>query len=290
MAAQIFINGLTQGAIYFLLAIGFSLIFGVARIANLAHTAFYMMSAYLAFTCMDLLGLNVPLSLTASIIVTTFMGLATYKFIIERVREHELTIVIITIALALVIQECILLIFGARYHGIKSYIGGNVEVLGVGVPNQRLLTLGIVSICIVGVSVFLFRSKVGLAIRGTAQDREIANLMGINVERMCLTAMAVAIALAAVAGAMVAPMLVVEPYMWKSPLVAVMAAVILGGLGSIKGSLIGAFILGYAETLVVFLLPMGSFIKVGVAVAVMLVVLMIKPEGLFGTVFEAERL
>jgi len=290
MLEQILITGLTVSAVYSLLAIGFSLVFGVARIINLAHTALYMLAAYLIYMLTYLLGLGVLLSLMASIIVTTAIGAATYKSLIERIREHEITVIIVTVALALVIQEVMFIAFGARYHGIDSYIPGSTELLGVRVSNQHLLTLGVAAFCTAITSVFLFKTKTGLAIRVTAQDREIANLMGINVDAMCLTAVALAAALAAVAGAIVAPIFVVEPHMWMSPLVMVMAIVVLGGLGSIKGSFVGAFILGYAETLVVFLFPMGSFIKASVAIAIMVAVLLIKPEGLFGAVFEEERL
>ena len=218
------------------------------------------------------------------------IGIFSYKYIVERIRQHEVTAIILTVALALVLQEAMILIFGSRFHGIDPYVSGYIELFGVRIGSQHLLSLGVVVICIVIVSVFLYGSNAGLAIRGTAQDREIANLMGINDDRMCLLAVTIATALAAVAGVMVAPIFVVEPHMWTAPLVMILAVVILGGLGSIKGSLIGAFILGYAETLVVFLIPNGSFLKESFAMLIIVIVLLIKPEGLFGAVFEEERL
>ena len=105
MLEQILITGLTASAVYFLLAIGFSLVFGVARIINLAHTALYMLAAYLVYVLAYLLGLGVLLSVIASIIVTTAIGAATYKSLMERIREHEITVIIVTVALGLVIQE-----------------------------------------------------------------------------------------------------------------------------------------------------------------------------------------
>ncbi len=290
MLARILITGLTSGVVYALLALGFSLVFGVARIINFAHTSFYMLAAYFIFTCTYQLGLSLFFCMFFSIIASTLVGVLSYKFIIERIREHEVTAIILTVALALVFQEFMILIYGSKFHGIDPYIYGYVELLGVRIGNQHLLSLGVVFICIVIVSVFLYRSKAGLAIRGTAQDREMANLMGINDDRMCLLAVTLATVLAAVAGVMVAPIFVVEPYMWTSPLVMILAVVILGGLGSIKGSLIGAFILGYAESLVVFLVPNGSFLKESFAMLIIVIVLLIKPEGLFGAVFEEERL
>jgi branched-chain amino acid transport system permease protein len=114
--------------------------------------------------------------------------------------------------------------------------------------------------------------------------------MAIDVGRICLISVGVAVALAAIAGAIIAPIFTIEPYMWIHPLTMMFAAVILGGLGSIRGSFIGAFILGYTEVLVVFLVPEGSFIKGSVAMAIMVVILLLRPEGLFGVVFEEERL
>jgi len=290
MFEAILINGAMLGGIYALLALGFSLIFGVAKIINLAHTAFYMLAAYAIFTSAHLLGLSAIPSIALSVVLTTLRGIGTYKLFIERVREHETTVLILTLALALVFQECMLLAFGGHFLGAPSFVSGYVELLGVRVSNQHLLTFGVVLASLFGIWVLLSKSKLGIAIRAVAQDREIANLMGINVGRMCLMTMAIAVAMAAISGAMVAPIFVLEPRMWMYPLIMILAVVVLGGLGSIKGSVAAAFILAYTETLVVFLVPVGSFIKGAVALAVMVAVLLIRPEGLFGVAFEEERL
>ena len=290
MVREILVNGAITGGVYALLALGFSLIFGVARIINLAHTAFYMLAAYFIFTLANLLGLDPVPSIILAIVLTTFVGVVTYKLFIERVREHETTVLMITLALALVFQESMLLIFGGHFRGVPSFISGYVELLGVRVSNQHLLTFGVVIACLIGIWMLLSKLKLGIAIRSVAQDREVANLMGIDVGKMCLITTAMAVALAAISGAMVAPILVVEPRMWMHPLIMVLAIVVLGGLGSLKGSFAAAFILGYTETLVVFLVPMGSFIKSAIALAVMVAVLLIRPEGLFGVAFEEERL
>jgi len=289
MIEHIIINGLISSGVYALLAVGFSLIFGVARIINLAHTAFYMLAAYLIFTFASFLGLNPLLSVILSIIAVTIIGVLSYKLVIDRVREHETTTLIVTIALAIIIQEVILLSFGGEPLGGLSLISGYTVILGVKVLYQHLLTFGIVLIILLGTWALLMKTKLGIAIRSTAQDREVANLMGINVARIGMITMAIAVALAAIAGALVAPLFVLQPGMWMHPLVMILAIVVLGGLGSIKGSFMGAFILGFAETLVVFLVPSGAFLKGAVALTIMLVVILIRPEGLFGVAFEEER-
>jgi len=289
MIEGILITGLISGGVYALLAVGFSLIFGVARIINLAHTAFYMLAAYLIVTFANSLGLPLVLSIILSIVAVTIIGVFSYKLVLDRVRERETTILIVTIALAIVIQEAVLMGYGGGFRGVPSLISGYTTILGTKVLYQQILTFGVVLVILLCTWALLMKTKLGIAIRSTAQDREVANLMGINVAKTGMITMAISVALAAVAGALVAPLQVLGPHMWMHPLVMIMAIVVLGGLGSIKGSLVGAFILGFSETLVVFLVPSGAFLKGAVALAIMLAVILIRPEGLFGVAFEEER-
>jgi branched-chain amino acid transport system permease protein len=141
-----------------------------------------------------------------------------------------------------------------------------------------------------GLWLWLSKTRSGNAIRAVAQDPEIANLMGITVSHIYVRVMAVSVGLAGVAGVVMAPVYMVSPLMWTHPIVIVLAAIVLGGMGSIGGSVIGAFILGYVETLVVFLVPGGSFMGGAVSLCIMVLVLLIRPEGLFGVFFEEERL
>jgi len=290
MIEGILIQGLIRGGVYALLAVGFALIFGVARMINLAHTSFYMLAAYAIYTFASLLGLPLIASIVLSLVVTTLIGIFTYKLFIDRVREHHVTVLLITLALAMVFQECMLLAFGGHYLGAPTFISGYWEIIGVKVTYQHLLTFGIVLAVLLGVWLLLARTRLGIAIRATAQDSEIASLMGINVPRILLITMGIAAALAAVSGIVVAPTLVLEPHMWTNPLIMIMAIVVLGGLGSVKGSFIGAFIIGFVEVLVVFLVPAGAFLKGAIALLVMVIILLVRPEGLFGIAFEEERL
>jgi len=194
------------------------------------------------------------------------------------------------VALAIVFQELMLIGFGAHFRSAPTLIPGYWEILGVKVLYQHLLTLAIVLVVLLCVWALLSKTKLGIAIRATSQDTEVANLMGIDVSRTLLLTMGIGGALAAVGGIVVAPLWVVYPYMWMSPLVMMMACVVLGGFGSIKGSFIGGFIIGFIETLVVFVLPQGAFLSGAVALLVMVVILAVRPEGLFGIAFEEERL
>ncbi len=289
MIQNIIISGLINGSIYALLAIGFSLIFGVARIVNIAHTAFYMAAAYFVYVGLNYLGISPLAAIAFSIVAVTLIALACYWLFINPIREHEAAVLIATIALAMVIQEILLLSFGGHYLGVPPLISGYAKILGVKVTYQHLIAFGVALIVLAGVWALLMKTKLGLAIRSTAQDREIANLMGMNEARVAMLTMGISVMLAAIAGVIVVPLFVLDPHMWMHPLIMMLAIVVLGGLGSIKGSFVGAYILGFAESLVVFLIPMGAFLKGSVALSIMILVLLIRPEGLFGVAFEEER-
>ena len=286
---NIIITGLITGSMLALLAISFSLIFGVARIVNIAHTAFYMVAAYCIFSLTGKFGLNPIAGMMIAVVVVTVLGLLAYKFLIDPIREHEAAVLIATIALAMIFQEAVMLIFTGDYRTVSALIEGYFVVTGVKVFYQQVLTFGVVLLILGLLWVLLMKTKLGLAIRSTAEDREVANLMGMNDSRLAMITMGISAALAGFTGAVLAPLTVLNPYMWMEPLIMMMAVVVLGGLGSIKGSFVAAYILGFTEALVVFLIPKGAFLKGSVALSIMILVLLLRPEGLFGITFEEER-
>jgi branched-chain amino acid transport system permease protein len=289
MVFDILITSLINGSTYAMLAIGFSLIFGVARIVNIAHTAFYMVAAYCIYFTTYRLGFNPVGAMLAAIVFVTFLGYITYILFIKPIREHEQAVLIGTIALAIAFQEVMMLIFSGDYLSVPALIKGYTTLFGVKVFYQQLLTFASVLVVLGLMRLFLMHTKLGLAIRATAQDREVANLMGMDESRVAMMAVLISVGLAAATGAVIVPLTTVEPFMWNHPLIMMMAVVVLGGLGSIKGSFYAAFILGFAEALVVFLIPAGAFLKGAVALSIMILVLLVRPAGLFGVQFEEER-
>lgn len=289
MLFDIVITSLINGSIYALLAIGFSLIFGVARIVNIAHTAFFMLAAYCIFFLTHRLGLNPLLAMCIAIMLAILLGIIAYKLVIESIREHEAAVLIATIALAMIFQELILLGFKGEFRSVPALIEGYFSIFGAKIAYQQLLTIIVVLFTLAGTWWLLMKTKLGLAIRATAQDREVAGLMGMDEARVAVVIIGISIGLAALAGAVVAPLSVIFPAMWMGPLIMMMAVVVLGGMGSLRGSFVGAYILGLAEALVVFLLPAGAFLKGPVALSIMILVLLIRPDGLFGVSFEEER-
>jgi len=290
MFQMILVNGLVSGGLISVLAVGFSLVFGVAKIMNLAHTAFYMITAFLIFIGAKLVGLPPTLASVIAIIVTGVIGMLCYKFGFDRVKEHETAVMIISIAMAMLSQEILMFVFGAHYRGIPRLLNGFAEIMGVRISYQHIFAFAASILVLIAVLILLSRGRLGKAIRAVSQDSEIASLMGIDVGRVCMITMGISVVLAGVAGAVVGPIYMVRPTMWIDPLVIVLASVILGGLGSIKGSIIAAFILGLIEAAVTFLVPSGAFLKGAISLSIMLLVLMLRPEGFFGVVFEEERL
>jgi branched-chain amino acid transport system permease protein len=290
MFSDILLNGLVASGMYALLAMGFALIFSVARIVNMAHTAFYMIAAFLMYIGISTLKYGVIPSLIAAIAISIALGVVCFKLFFDRVKEHEAAVMIISIALAMLFQEILLMIFGGTYRGIPSFFRGYIEMGGTRVSTQQLFAVISTGVILVGLWLWLSKTRIGVAIRAVAQDPETANLMGIKVSNVYVIVMAVSAGLAGVAGVVMAPIHMVSPLMWGHPIVIVLASVVLGGMGSLGGSVIGAVILGYVETLVVFLVPGGSFMGGAVSLAIMVLVLLVKPEGLFGVFFEEERL
>ncbi len=289
MLTDILITALINAGVYAMLAMGFSLIFGVARIINMAHTAFYMLAGYFIFSLTTVLGLPLLLSMPLSIVAVVAVAVLSYRLLIDPMREHEAAVLIITVALAMAFQELMLLFYGGHFRSVPALVSGFVTVLGVRVNSQYVVTIIALVAILTAVWIVLMRTRLGLAIRATAQDREIANVMGMNVSMIMTITMAIASALAATAGALVAPLFILEPRIWLQPLTVVLAIVVLGGIGSLKGSIIASGIIALCETLVTFLLPSGAFLKGAFSLGVMIVVLLIRPEGLFGVSFEGER-
>jgi len=290
MIEQIIIGTLVTGGVYALLAIGFSLIFGNARVINMAHTGFFMLTAYGLYYFIRKLGLDTPWAIIITLPAVTLVGILAYRFLINPIREHHAAVLLMTVAIALVLQESMTAAFSSKYWSIPALIPGFTNVLGVSVLNQNLLVLGVVAVVIVVVWLILSRTKLGIALRATAQDAEVATLMGISVPRTLMITMGIATFLAAVAALVVAPIRTIYPVMWTAPLVMVMVIVVLGGLGSVKGAIIRAFIIALVEVSVAILIPQYAYLKVVFAILAMIIVLIVRPGGLFGVLFEEERL
>jgi branched-chain amino acid transport system permease protein len=278
---EILVYGAVQSSVYAMLAVGFSLIFGVAGVVNLAHTAFYMVGAYLIYTAFSVSGLNLILSLVISVVLTGILGLLVQHLCVRPLIRSEYSVMIITVALAMFFQEVLLSTFGPVDRNLTNFYEATYRLFGmVTIDAQRLLTLLVAIFLIICLWLFIKRTKFGRAIQAVAQDREGAVFMGINPNRVYLQVMFISACLAAIAGAFIAPTLGARPHMWEHPLVRVFICVVLGGLGSLEGTILAAIIIGYTEVIVAFML--SAYLGELVAVAIILFVLTVRPTGLMG--------
>ena len=277
---EILIFGAVTSAIYAMLAVGFTLIFGVARILNLAHGSFYALGAYGAYVLTSVF--KWPLLLAAPVVVlgVALFGMGVERVLIRPMRTSQLAVLMISLAVSLVVEQALFLIFGSEYRNVPSFIDQKYVIGGVDVAGQRLLTLVVAVVSIGGLYLFIQKTRLGSAILAISQDPEAAQYMGIPSDRIFGVVMALSAGLAALAGIMAGPFLSVQPSMHLLPIVKAFAIVVVGGLGSIPGSIVAALMLGYAETLVAYGIS-TSWTEI-VSVAATLLMLVLRPAGFFG--------
>jgi branched-chain amino acid transport system permease protein len=277
---EILIFGAVTSAIYAMLAVGFTLIFGVARILNLAHGSFYALGAYGAYVLTMIF--KWPLVVAAPVVVlgVALFGMAVERVLIRPMRTSQLAVLMISLAVSLVVEQALFLIFGSEYRNVPSFIDQKYVIGGVDVAGQRLLTLVVAVVSIGGLYLFIQKTRLGSAILAISQDPEAAQYMGIPSDRIFGVVMAMSAGLAALAGIMAGPFLSVQPSMHLLPIVKAFAIVVVGGLGSIPGSIVAALMLGYAETLVAYGIS-TSWTEI-VSVAATLLMLVLRPAGFFG--------
>lgn len=289
MLGEIIIQGIISGATYSLLALGFALIFGAARIVNLYHGSFYMLGAYFAYSFVSL-GIPVGFAALLSLGLVGVMGILVFK-IIEPIRTKGVAVLIVTIGLAILTQELLKLKFfyGAGNKSLPKFINilsesgekiTNIKLLGASVPTDRIFAFVIALIMIGVLWFFMERTKTGRAVMAVAQDEDAAMTVGVKPRVVNMVAIALSAILAGVAGIVNAPFLPINNHMWLSPLIKAFAIVILGGLGSVWGSVMAAFILSFAEAASNNLIN-PSFGGV-VFLVVVLIMLFVRPQGLMG--------
>ncbi|MCX7259910.1 MAG: branched-chain amino acid ABC transporter permease [Burkholderiales bacterium] len=277
---EILIYGAVTSAIYALLAVGFTLIFGVARILNLAHGSFYALGAYGTYVLTSIAGLPLWSAALIAIAFVALFGVVVEKVLIRPLRHSQLGVLMISLAVALIVEQTLFLVFGSEYRNVPSFVDTKINLGGVDVAGQRLLTLAVASVAIGALYMFIQFTRLGSAILAISQDPEAAKYMGIPSDKIFSLVMAISAALAALAGVMAGPFLSVQPSMHLLPIVKAFAIVVVGGLGSIPGSIAAAFLLGYAETCVAYLIS-SSWTEI-VSVLATLLMLVFRPAGIFG--------
>jgi branched-chain amino acid transport system permease protein len=278
MVGQVVISGLLAGSIYAMVALGLGLIFGVMRVLNVAHGPLMMLGAYTTFWLFQRFGLNPYLSILLSMPLLFLVGLALQRFLVRRVVDApELSSLLLTFGVSIALVNVAQLAFTSDLRSVE-YLTGSFLVGPFALSKPRLAACAFAIVITVASFVFLRATRLGKAIRAVSQSREVAQVCGIDVQRIHLLAFGLGSALAAAGGSLVAVMVAIQPemgqvYTFKSFLV-----IVLGGAGNYPGALLGGLLLGLVEQLSSLFLT--TQVNEAVAYVLLVLVLLIRPTGL----------
>lgn len=287
MLMQQIVNGLVLGSIYALSALGFTLVFGAARIVNFAYGELLMLGAFFTLTAASLLGLPFFVALAVGAAATALFSVFLFVLTIRPLTrksytslQGELQVILVTLGLLYVLRESALIIWGSAPRKLDMGISG-VFILGdIVLAKQRLAVVVVMAVMVAGLYLLLYRTRIGKALRAIAQNREGAAAIGLDGDRIIAFVFAVSGALACVAGSLLGALYTVEPSMGGAPLLKAFVIVIFGGLGSVPGAIVGGLLIGLIETLAGAYI--GFALKDILTFLLLIAVLLWRPSGLFG--------
>ena len=276
------ISGISLGSVYAIIALGYTMVYGIAKMLNFAHGDVIMVGGYMSYCCTVYMGLNPWLALLVAMGVCTILGITIEKFAYKPLRSApSLAVLITAIGVSYLLQNSAQLIWSPNTKNFTNIMPGSVEIFGVTVTRIALLTIGTCIVIMIALTLFINKSKLGTAMRAVSEDKGAAQLMGINVNVTISTAFAIGSALAAVAGVlMLSAQNALLPTTGSLPGIKAFTAAVLGGIGSIPGALLGGILLGILESLSKAL---GlDQISDAIVFGVLILMLMVKPTGLLG--------
>jgi branched-chain amino acid transport system permease protein len=285
---EILIYGTINSVALALMALGFALVYGTSRVPNFAHGALYVITGFITWTLLRALGLNYLVSIVLAVMIIGAVGALIYQFVLIRVRGMAISEIIASYAIGLAILE------GLRWGGFKGttytlpvFIEGSINIWDIPVDLHRVLVVGIGVAVVALLWFFTHYTRIGLALRGMAQDERAALMLGIDSDVMALVAMAFGAMLAGLAGIVLLPLgnIVVEK--GYDVLIQAIAVCIVGGLGSWMGAVLAAFLIGFAQILTTVYL--GAHFQMVVALMAIILTLILRPSGLFGRQKELEE-
>lgn len=278
-SAEVLVLGFLISSLYALVAVGFTMIFGVAGVLNLAHGAFVMIGAYLAIWAMDALRLSLPLASLVALIGVSALAPLVYRVLVRPVEDRPVIVFLVTLLLAVLLEQVVILLFTINPRQLPPLVQGGFAVGGLRITYNRIVA-GVIALLVIALLWgFVTRTQSGKAILALSMDRKGAALVGIHAKKITLWVWAISGALAAIAGLFSASFLGISPLEERVPLVIAFSTVVLGGLGSIPGSLWAAFIIGYSETIVQQISPEARGLA---SLVLLMLVLALRPQGLLG--------
>ena len=274
------LNGLTIGSVYALVALGLTLVYGILHVPNFAHGAFYMAGAYVMFYLVSALGANYWIAMLGAAIAVSGLAMLSERLIFHRLRDApKLYDMIAAIGLLLFLEAVAQALWGADFRRLAAPFPQILRFGGLVAPAQRLIIIAAAFGLMIGLHLFLKRTVIGSTIIATAQNREGAALVGIDATRVSMLTFAISGALAAVAAALYAPINLVFPSMGDLVILKAFVIIILGGMGSIPGAILGGLIIGLAESFGAFYV--STDYKDIIAFALLVLILSVRPQGLF---------
>ncbi|GAK07112.1 branched-chain amino acid ABC transporter permease [Geomicrobium sp. JCM 19038] len=273
-------NGLTVGSVYSLVALGLTLVYGILHIPNFAHGALYMVGGYITLMSMALMGVPYFIGIAISIVVVGSLAMLMERLVFNPLRHappiHDK---IAAIGILLFLETLVQLVWGADYRAMPTPFADTVSFLGITVTWQRIMIIVAAVVVMVLLQLFLKKTMVGAAIVAMSQNREGAFLVGINANKVAMLTFFVSGALAAIAASIASPINLVYPGMGHLVILKAFVIIIIGGMGSVPGAIIGGYILGLTESLG------ATFISAAysdlIAFVLLVVILTMKPQGLF---------
>lgn len=269
------------GSIYVLIALGMVLIYGVMHVLNFAHGVLFMLGGYVCHFFFTRLSGSYAIAMLLSMATLAAVGVALERGVFRPLQGNLRNQVIASLGLILVIENLVIALWGPNALQLRIPATERLVPLGeLRFPLQHLMIIGVTALVVAAMFVFLKWTKAGTALRATSQNRHAALVVGIPVERMDVASFAIGTALAALGGALVGPLFLVFPLMGDAPMVKGLAGILLGGMGSVPGAVIGGLTIGVAEAVSTLFLPTDY--RDSVAFAVMVLILLVRPRGLFG--------
>ena len=278
---QAIINGVALGWLYVLMALGMTLILSIMGILQLAHGEIYMMGAFLVYY-LTRQSIGIYPAIALSMVVMAAVGVILER-VLFRPRANQdvvLTSIVISTGLTLILSSAAVVGFGLYTKSLPFLISGSFSVAGAGVPKDRILVIGFSVAALLLLYGFLKRTRLGLAMVASAQNREGSFLKGVNPNQMSMAAMAIGCALAALAGALAGSILQLQPYMGSLPMINGLVTIVLGGLGSIPGAVIGGMILGLLNGILPVMF--GPAVAAVAPLVIVILVLLFRPKGILG--------
>ena len=273
-------NGLTLGSVYILVAIGLTLVFGILHVPNFAHGALYLIGGYLTLMAMKGLGVHYFVAIIISMVSVAFVAILMERLVFNPLRNapaiHDK---IAAIGMVLFFDALVSLIWGNEYHRMITPYGEPVTVFGIATSYQRILVIVVAIVVVILLQLFLKKTLIGASIIAMAQNREGAFLVGINANAVAMMTFAISGALAAIAASISSPINLVFPSMGHIVILKAFVVVIIGGMGSVPGAIIGGLILGISESLGATYI--SNDYKDMIAFLLLIIIMTVRPKGLF---------